>query len=105
MTLLSVSVIIYGGTLMLTSGESMWLKSLVAKDSAVFASIDALHEPISYGHPDSRRGGRVGVGNFGTCRNCTDNHGTGGATCNRYVNSVAQFGSRGILLGFPVRVT
>jgi hypothetical protein len=35
MTLLSVAVIIYGGTLMLTSGESIWLNSLVAKDNAV----------------------------------------------------------------------
>jgi hypothetical protein len=39
MTLLSVAVIIYGGTLMLTSGESIWLNSLVAKDNAVLREL------------------------------------------------------------------
>jgi hypothetical protein len=37
--LLSVAVIIYGGTLMLTSGESIWLNSLVAKDNAVLRQL------------------------------------------------------------------
>jgi hypothetical protein len=39
MTLLLVAVITYGGTLMLTSGESLWLNSLVAKDNAIMRQL------------------------------------------------------------------
>ena len=39
MTLLSVAVITYGGTLMLTSGESVWLDSFVAKDNAIMRQL------------------------------------------------------------------
>ena len=39
MTLLLVAVITYGGTLMLTSGESLWLNSLVAKDNAIMRNL------------------------------------------------------------------
>jgi hypothetical protein len=38
-TLLSVAVITYGGTLMLTSGESVWLNSFVAKDNAIMRQL------------------------------------------------------------------
>lgn len=39
MTLLSVAVITYGATLMLTSGESVWLTSFVAKDNAIMRQL------------------------------------------------------------------
>ena len=39
MTLLSVAVITYGGTLMLTSGESLWLDSFAAKDNAIMRQL------------------------------------------------------------------
>jgi hypothetical protein len=39
MTLLSVAVITYGATLMLTSGESVWLNSFVAKDNAIMRQL------------------------------------------------------------------
>jgi hypothetical protein len=39
MTLLSVAAITYGGTLMLTSGESVWLDSFVAKDNAIMRQL------------------------------------------------------------------
>jgi hypothetical protein len=39
MTLLSVAVITFGGTLMLTSGESVWLDSLAARDNAIMRQL------------------------------------------------------------------
>jgi hypothetical protein len=38
-TLLSVAVVTYGGTLMFTSGESVWLSSFVAKDNAIMREL------------------------------------------------------------------
>jgi hypothetical protein len=38
-TLVSVAVITYGVTLMLTSGESVWLNSFVAKDDAIMRQL------------------------------------------------------------------
>ena len=104
MTLMSVAVITYGGTLLLTSGESIWLNSFGKENEMAYQSRHSMG--LAAARAQVLNWTREpGARHFRTCRHHSNDDGSGCTTRNRRVNSVAEFVRRWIIARFLVHVS